>query len=143
MSDDQGINWGGLVKGILAGAAVVAGIALATTGSLSGLGNLLSGMMASTPGGGSSTLPLVIEKIGDVLPRVIGAMIAFTGASYLFSDGSSNQNENAQRHSEHYTEAKESFAAREDMRKMQAVMMARMKAAGHEPAMAMGAQPQV
>ena len=141
MSDDQGINWGGLVKGILAGAAVVAGIALATTGSLSGLGNFLSGMMAGNPGA-NSALPAVLEKIGDVLPRVIGAMIAFSGASYLFSDGSS-QNENAQRHSENYTEAKESFAAREDMRKMQAVMIARMKAAGHEPAMAMGAQPQV
>ena len=35
----------------------------------------------------------------------------------------------------------ESFALREDMRRIQAVMMARMAATGYQPAMAMASQP--
>ena len=137
MSDDEqggkSFNWGGLVKGILAGAAVVAGIELIAPGTVSGIISSLSTTPGSTVG-----LKSLIEGIGPTLRIIAGAAMSLTGLSYLLSD--SSQNENAERHAQTHHEAKESFAIREDMRKMQTVMMARMKASGHEPAMAMAAQ---
>lgn len=139
MSDDENggksINWGGLVKGIIAGAAVVAGIFLIAPTTFT---ELFSGAGAGGTGIGES-LKGIVESLGPIARPLAGAAIATVGLTQLFSDGSSN--ENAERHSQAHHEAKESFAIREDMRKMQTVMMARMKAAGHEPAMAMAAQP--
>lgn len=138
MSDDEqggkSFNWGGLVKGILAGVAIVAGVELILPGTVSGI----IGAFGQSSGGLDSFKSLV-EGLGPTVRVIAGGAMAAVGVSALFSD--SSQNENAERHSLAHHEAKESFAIREDMRKMQTVMMARMKAAGHEPAMAMAAQP--
>lgn len=130
MSDDDkgeksSFKWGGLIKGILAGAAVLVGIELVSDGLISGL---FSGVGS---GGGEaigSFLKDSLSGIGDIIPKIAGVALGAVGLSYLFSDKS--QAENTERHSQQYAEAKESFAVREDMRKMQAVMMARMKASG-------------
>lgn len=132
MSDEQGrkINWGGLIKGLAAGLAVVAGVMLVAPGLIPSIAEGIGGMFSSA--GGSTFLT---EGIGAVITKVAGAAMAFTGLRYLLSDKS--ESENAERHAQAYHEAKESFAIREDMRKMQAVMLARMQAAGHQPAMDM------
>jgi hypothetical protein len=137
MSDEQGkksINWGGLIKGLAAGAAVVAGVMLVAPGLLPSIVEGISGMIGST-GGGASFLS---SGVGEVITKVAGAAMAITGLSYLF--GGKSDGDNADRHSQQYHEAKESFAIREDMRKMQAVMTARMAASGHQPAMALASQ---
>jgi|GEM_PF-6729796 len=136
MSDGQekkSINWGGLIKGLAAGAAIIAGVMLVAPGLIPGIAEGLGGLFS----GGAS--PALTEGIGLVITKVAGAAMAITGLSYLFSDKSGA--DNASRHAEHHAEAKESFAIREDMRKMQAVMMARMQANGHQPAMAAAGQP--
>ena len=142
MGDDQQggkINWGGLVKNILAGAAIVVGVEMVMPGTFSAIASAFPSAVPST--GGTMFSSATMEGIGLIIQKVAGAVIAGMGLSYLFSDGT--QNENSDRHAERYSEAKESFALREDMRKQQAVMIARMKAAGHEPAMAMANQPQM
>ena len=134
MSDDGKTNWGGLAKTILAGAAILIGVEMIAPGLIS---NIIPASLSTGSGSGMFTEE-AMKGIGLIVQKVAGAVIAGIGLSYLFSDKS--QNENAERHAEHFSEAKESFAVREDMRKMQTVMMARMKAAGHEPAMAAGPQ---
>lgn len=134
MSEDNGkksINWGGLVKNLAAGAAVVAGVMLVCPGLLPGIVEGVGSLFKE------GAMPAISPVIGDAIRIVAGAAMSITGLSYLFSG--SKDSENAERHSQHYQEAKESFAIREDMRKMQTIMMARMQASGHQPAMA--AQP--
>jgi hypothetical protein len=133
--DDQGgtFNWGGLVKGILAGVAIVAGVEMIAPGTVSGI----IGAFGSSGGpAAGESLKGIIEGIAPVVRWIAGAAMVATGISAMLGDHSSD---NADRHAQAHSEARESFAVREDMRKMQAVMMARMKAAGHEPALAVSA----
>ena len=78
----------------------------------------------------------ITNTIGNLIAKVAGGVIAVMGLNYLVN-GKAPSN-NSGEHAERYAEQKESFAIREDIRKMQAVMMARMQAAGHEPAQAGG-----
>ncbi|NBO17926.1 MAG: hypothetical protein EBV03_01635 [Proteobacteria bacterium] len=72
----------------------------------------------------------ITKGIGAVIAKVVGGVIAVMGINHLINGKSSTNN--SQEHAERFAEQKESFAIREDIRKMQAVMMARMQAAGHE-----------
>lgn len=74
------------------------------------------------------------KGIGSLIAKVAGGVIAVMGLNYLVNGKSSGDN-HAQEHAERFAEQKEAFAVREDIRRMQAVMVARMQAAGHEPAM--------
>jgi|SRR5579884_2239971 len=143
MSHDHGqekksINWGGLIKGLLAGAAIVAGalmIAPAAATAITAAGTALG---AGTIGGSTLTSlgGFMAEGLGWLITKVAGAGLAYAGISYLASD----KQPETERHAEHYHEARESFAMREDMRKYQAVMMARMQANGYAPAAQMASQ---
>ncbi len=136
---ESSINWGGLTKGLLAGGAIIAGIAIVCPGCLSGIADALSKIGAPVAG---KAAPSLVENgvdyiksgvgsmLGTVIAKVAGVALAVTGIKYLLSDKPNN----AAEHATQYHEAQESFALREDMRKMQAVMASRMQAAGHEPA---------
>lgn len=139
------INWGGLCKGLLAGAAIVVGVEMVCPGTVSGILGSMKDMGSGigklfTSGGGAPTGEVAKEAgnwmtsgIGWLVTKVAGAVAVVMGANYLLSDKKeSHETQRAQQHHE----ARESFALREDMRKMQAVMVARMQASGHEPAMA-------
>jgi hypothetical protein len=147
MEQDKGekksINWGGLAKGLIAGAAIVVGFALVcpgTTGSIiEGVKNFgqnvdgkgfMSALSDMFKPGESNWMS---SSIGWLVTKVAGAAALIMGANYLLSD--KKESHESGRAREHH-EARESFALREDMRKMQAVMVARMQASGHEPAMA-------
>lgn len=131
---ESSINWGGLAKGILAGAAVVAGVVLVAPGLLGGLVEGVQNIGTSLAGTADTEPNAAAQTLGWLVKKAAGIALAVTGASYLLSGGSGgNEAEHASRHQE----ARESFALREDMRKMQAVMMARMQAAGQDPAAGM------
>lgn len=136
---DSAIRWGGLIKNIAAGAAIVAGIALVAPSLIP---DLIHGIGSLGSGTAGTAAPLLSEGLlkgmGEVVRYALGAGLAITGLTYLFSD----HNDNGERHAEAFTEARESFQIREDIRKMQAVMKIRMQAAGHEPAMAIAAPAQ-
>lgn len=72
---------------------------------------------------------MVGQGIGSLIVKAAGAVIAYMGISYLLNGNkdADRQKELAERHKEQH----ESFAIREDIRKMQAVMQTRMAAAGH------------
>jgi len=78
---------------------------------------------------------LVKFIINHKIISLIGAAIG--GKAISNAIDSRGENEERQQIN---AESRESFALREDMKKMQAIMVARAKAAGYEPAMAM-AQP--
>ncbi len=141
MSDDKksSINWGGIGKGLLAGGAIIAGIAIVCPGMLSGvvetlgkIGTAAPEVVKAEPGIVENALSGVTSAIGSgigaVVTKIAGVALAVTGINYLMSDKTNNAEEHGQR----YAEAKESFALREDMRKMQAVMVTRMQNAGQD-----------
>ncbi len=140
MSEGNGINWGGLIKGIVAGAAILVGVELVVPGLLAGAIAGIGGMFAASGGAAAASPALTgaMSGMGLVLTKAAGLALGGIGLSYLLSDKPSNS-ENGGRHAQDFTEAKESFAAREDIRKMQTVMKMRMAASGHEPAAAMAA----
>jgi len=146
------INWGGLAKGILAGAAIVAGIALAFPGLATGvwqalgdLGVQLSKTFASkaVEEGGKKAIEEVGKKVATepsflatsivwLAQKIGGITLAVVGYKYLTSSKTEMPHPSP--------EAEESFAIKEDMRKAQALMMLRMRAQGYEPAMALANQ---
>ena len=142
--EKSSINWGGIGKGILAGGAIIAGIAIVCPGMLTGvveglskIGTAAPAAVAAEPGmvenaisGFTGGIASMIGKgITSIALKVAGVALVVTGANYLMSDKSTS---NAEEHATRHAEAKESFALREDMRKMQAVMVARMQNAGQE-----------
>ena len=132
MSENSSVNWGGLTKDILAGAAIVAGACIVFPGLAGGLvaalaaagtalGAATSGAFAAGSGAG----------IGILLTKAFGVALAFMGASHFSNKGEDNAPIFVAP-----SESDASFAAREDMRKMQALMLMRMQAQGYQPAMA-------
>lgn len=148
----SGINWGGIVKGALAVGAVAVGVELMFPGTMKGLWENVSklGEPAKQLADGQKPEPSGLENfmsgvknflgtgIGEVILRVGGMVMAITGISYLLNG--SKKSDHEQERAGQYAEARESFQLREDIRKAQAVMMARMQASGHAPAMAAGPQ---
>lgn len=146
MSDQQqksSINWGGLTKGLLATGAIVAGVEMVFPGMMSGMADSISKIgaeAAPTPD------PSFVEKgvgavvggfgkaIGTVAIKIGGIALAIMGVTHLVSHKSDR--DNAAEHAQNRAERQESFALREDIRRAQATMMARMQSAGHDPAMA-------
>ncbi|MBY0408048.1 MAG: hypothetical protein K2Q01_10175 [Rickettsiales bacterium] len=144
MSENKSsINWGGIVKTALAAGAILIGIELVSEGTIGKVVETISkigdkapvpkpeeaGWIARNFGGLNSAIG---DGIGKVLLKIGGIAMAITGISYLLgSKGSDHEKQ----HAERYHEARESFALREDMRKMQTVMQMRMQAQGYEPAM--------
>lgn len=149
--NESSINWGTVGKSLLAGGAVIAGIAIVCPGMLTGVAETLAKIGATDKGaqeiakvGGfekamvalgsgvnavrDSLVAAVGRGVGTIITKVAGLVIGYKGIQYLLSDKSDPSN--AQEHAERFHEARESFALREDMRKMQAVMVARMQAAG-------------
>ena len=74
--------------------------------------------------------------IGALITKAIGVVAAVAGASYFLKkdDKEAAPDMGAKR------EEEQSFAVREDMRRMQALMVARMQATGYQPAMAVANQ---
>jgi hypothetical protein len=149
--DDQkksSINWGGLAKGLLAGAAIVAGVMIVCPQVIAPLITAVKSIVptitaagqtaASTPGVAAAIEPNFFSQgIGSLIVRAAGAVMAFGGAHYLLS------NKEESPHSERMQrahEAQDSFAVREDMRRMQGLMVARMQANNYQPAMALANQ---
>ncbi|MFO0388943.1 MAG: hypothetical protein ACK502_04385 [Alphaproteobacteria bacterium] len=150
MSEDKkGISWGGLIKGLVATAAVVAGAELMFPGFIEGIvekaGELkdwIAGKFTATPEIlGPMTAEQAAEKaaaeaasakfadsIKSVAKFVGGAVLAVSGLKYVLSEKQEAEPE------------QESFAVREDMKRTQALMIARMRAQGYQPAMATAGQ---
>jgi len=135
---ESSVNWGKLGKNLLAGAAIVVGACIVFPGlagalltGLGALGTSIGGMSIGTVSGE------VTSGIGVLLTKAFGVALAAGGASYLLSDHGKHSAPSV----EGPVEAPESYIAREDMRKMQAVMLARMQAQGYQPAMALANQP--
>ena len=144
MSDEHksSINWGGLTKGLLAGGAIVAGIAICCPSMLTGAMETLSKIGTAAPEIAKAD-PSLVERgisgltsaigsgLGTLLTKIAGLAIAITGVSYLLSE---KKESNAGEHAARHHEAKESFALREEIRSMQNKMQTRMQLAGHNPA---------
>lgn len=99
-----------------------------TSNAVGGAGNWVSrqvGGAASSIGGG------IASGIGKVLLKIGGIALAITGVTHLLSS-KSNAHSSEEQETNH-RQAKESFALREEIREMQAVMTARMQAAGQNP----------
>jgi hypothetical protein len=126
----SGISWGGLGKDILAGAAIVTGLLIVFPGLGAGLmaaaGAAGLALGAATENVASGGMP---EGVGTLLTKAFGAALAYFGATHFMKKGDSPELSSQQ-------ESAESFTAREDIRKMQALMTARMQAQGYQPAMA-------
>ena len=152
MGDDSksSVNWGQLGKNMLAGAAIVAGVMIVAPGAIPAVITALSSAAtaagaaftttgAATATAGTTTGVLagaetwLASGIGALITKAVGIVAAVAGATYLLSDSKDTSDEGVG----YRREEQESFAAREDMRKMQAVMIARMQAAGYQPAMAL------
>jgi uncharacterized membrane protein YccC len=150
MSDETGnqnssVNWGGLGKNLLAGAAIVAGaiivfpvLAGALAAGIAGIGTAFgaasASVTASTAIATTAAATAAPAWAGGLMTNLIGIAIAAAGAAYLFRDKSSN---NAPQSAETDEYTQRSFAAEQDIRKMQAIMLARMQANGYQPAYAM------
>jgi hypothetical protein len=132
----KNVNWGGLTTNILAGAAIVIGVELVFPGLSMNLFEGIKGIATSmVPSAASSEPSFFSTAMGALLTKIAGVAMGIVGVSYLTAD------KGAAPEPHHHThEQRESFTARLDMQKTQAVMMARMQAQGHEPAMAMAAQ---
>ena len=138
MSDDNsGVRWGALGKTILAGAAIAAGVMLVTPAgaamltSMGAAGGSLAASSPSLAAAATATAEFMSSGIGWLVTKLVGAAVLYKGAQALGDSDKEGPDLNARQ-----KEAEMSFAAREDMRKMQAVMVARMKANGYQPAMA-------
>jgi hypothetical protein len=145
MSEDKkGISWGGLVKGIVATAAIVAGAELVFPGLIAGVISAVKDVGAAiadkfaaigtaaaaetTAAATTEAAPGALSKnIGWLATKVGGIVLAVSGLKYLTSE-------------KEEAPERESFAAQEDMKRMQALMVARMRAQGYQPAMAMAGQ---
>jgi hypothetical protein len=145
MSEDKkGLSWGGLIKGLVATAAVVAGAELMFPGFIEGtisavkdMGSAIAkafesiGTKAAEGAAGAVDKPVVTSKlaenIGWMATKIGGAVLAISGIKYLMSE-------------KEEAPEQESFAAREDMKRTQALMIARMRAQGYQPAMAAAQQ---
>jgi len=131
MSEDtegqkSSVNWGELGKNILAGAAILAGAILVFPSLVPALGGALASMGAAFTGSAA---------LGTILKVGAGIGLAIAGATHLMADKAGSADEVLDKQAAQYDQR--SFAAEHDIRKMQALMIARMQAQGHEPAMAM------
>ncbi len=145
MSEEKkGISWGGLVKGLVATAAVVAGVELVFPGFVAGVisaakdvGAAIADKIGSvgtaaaektTEAATTEAAPGALSKtVGWLATKIGGIVLAVTGVKYLTAE-------------KEEAPERESFAAQEDMKRMQALMMARMRAQGYQPAMQMAGQ---
>jgi hypothetical protein len=129
------ISWGK----VLAGAAIVAGaimmapvLAPAAAAGVIAIGHAIMGLFAGGAAGTGSAL--VTALTGTVAREVAGA--ALLGGGIMYFSGEKDRKNAAVEQNVAAAEGN-SFAMREDMRKMQALMVARAQAAGYQPAMAM------
>ena len=144
MSENKGISWGGLIKGLVATAAVVAGAELVFPGFIAGVvsaakdvGTAIADKLSAVSGAAAEktaeaattdAAPGTLSKsIGWLATKIGGVVLAVSGIKYLMSE-------------KQEAPEPESFAAQEDMKRMQALMIARMRAQGYQPAMATGQQ---
>jgi len=121
------INWGGLAKGILTGAAIVAGLLLLFPAIAQNLATVfpLEGL--------SQGVSAITKGMGGFFSIIAGTALVWTGYKHL----SAPKTEAPHPH----PEVDESFAIKEDMRRTDALMALRMRAQGYEPAMALANQP--
>lgn len=134
MSEEKkGISWGGLIKGLVATAAVVAGAELLFPGFIEGTVSAAKSIATSIKDAftGIDTTKVVesdlAKNIGWLATKVGGIVLAASGIKYLMSE-------------KQEAPEPESFAAQEDMKRMQALMVARMRAQGYQPAMPAASQ---
>ncbi len=144
MSEKKGIQWGGLIKGLVATAAIVGGVELLFPGFTAGVisavkdvGTAIADKLSSigtaaaektTEAATTEAAPGALSKsIGWLATKIGGIVLAVSGLKYLTSEKEA-------------PEERESFAEREDMKRVQALMLARMRAQGYQPAMAAGQQ---
>ena len=105
--------------------------------SLSWTGEHIGAWWSSVTGGST----WMSDGIGVLLAKAVGVIAVITGV-HMLGNGQNNEKpiERAPQEPAPSREEDESFAAREDMRKMQTVMLSRMQAQGYPPAMAMAGQ---
>jgi hypothetical protein len=156
-------NWGGLTTGLLAAGAIIGGAMLVCPGTVSDIGEKLGNIGSAPPvqepgmlenagkwlsgswagqatgavGEGASWINgKVMSGIATLLIKAAGVVGIALGVNHLINGKSGG--DNAKAHAEQHAEQKESFAIREDIRKMQSVMKMRMQAAGHMSGQAIG-----
>jgi hypothetical protein len=147
MAEGSKIKWGT----IIAGAAIVAGVALVAPTLFPTLGEKLAGaagsiaewirnLFSATP---SATPDIINALTGETAQKVTGAALIGGGSAYLL--GGDKGSAPVSNYEQTYTrQADESFAMKEDMRKMRALMELRAKVAlaGTPEGQAMLAQQQ-
>lgn len=143
VGEDSKIRWGAVIAGaaIATGVALVAPVMIAKFPEMgSGLldvvgkigekiGDLILGMLGKTPGGVSDATVEAVKKLA-------GAGLIGGGVAYFMGGRKQPYQDPALQ----TAPADESFAIKEDMRKMQGLMVARAAAAGNPQAQAMLSQ---
>lgn len=135
------VNWGKIGGDILAGAAIAVGIIIvfpvvgeALAPALGAIGSAIGGVFTHGAAMSAATL-------GTIMAKTFGVALAVGGALHFAKEGEKAEAKEATQDANYQAQAdaydQRSFAAEQDIRKMQALMVSRMQAAGHEPAMAM------
>lgn len=105
---------------------------------LQSAGNAISGAWKAVGGdvaveglgkGASAVNNFVLSGISSLIVKAVGLVAIGMGVNHLVNGKPAH--DNAAEHAQRHAEQKESFAIREDIRKMQSVMAMRMQAAGH------------
>lgn len=132
----SGICWGKIVAGAAVAAGAVAVVAFFPETSAT-VGNAIKDGVSALFGGLGDVGSWIASKVASVAAFVVEnkalSIGTAAGAGALAASTSMMHQETAPR----VSAEEESFAMREDMRRMQALMMARMQAQGYEPAVAL------
>jgi len=144
MEKSSKVAWGTIVAGaaIVAGAVLfcptlmdkIPGIGESIVEGAKNLGSTIADAIRSlftTTAPATPSTPIDWAAWGATAKKVAGAALIGGGAAYLMSSGGEDP------HAHHRSEAQQSFALREDLRKMQARQMVMAAAAGHPQAIAM------
>lgn len=131
------VSWGKVVVGAAIVAGAVAAIALFPD-QVDKVGGSIKDALATTYGAIGDAGKWVLAKLGSFAHLLAeNKEVAITGAALAGGVAGAALHK---KHDESAELEQQTFAEREDMRRMQALMLARMQAQGYQPAMAMNSQ---
>lgn len=135
MSEHGQVSWGKIIKGAAIAAGAVAVVAFFPE-TFSTIGDTVKGGISAVFGGLGSVGEWISTKVADIANYIVEHK-ALTIASAGVAGGLAVTAKEALSSGKHEDSMEtESFAMKEDMRRMQALMMARMAATGYQPAIA-------